>query len=130
MTITPQVNGTAPASGRRMPPDHAALTARIAAFEPANHQELLNFIAGEANGMIAYAEALAAVVETCQTVTGLDPSSVTAVEQVAQITADAASSMTSAAGRFRAVYQAVIETVESGTLMPHRGRFFTPDGGS
>lgn len=111
------------------PPDWATLIGRIGYFEPQSDADLQRFMIGEMAGVIAYAEALKTVHETCVNSIGLDPTAVQGVADYATAASDAGSAMASAHRRFRAVYEEIQRMVARGVVMPFKGRFFTGNAG-
>ncbi|MDH2424712.1 hypothetical protein [Sphaerisporangium sp. TRM90804] len=110
------------------PPDWAALIARVTDFEPENDTALMRWMASEAAGVVAYAEALEQARANCVAVIGLDPSSVSGIGVYSEHMSEAADRVTGALARFKAVYREVLELASSGVVMPYRGRWMTGGG--
>ena len=73
-----------------------ALAAVTAGFEPEDDSELLAWMAAEAAGLAAYAEALTTVYGSCVIVAGLDPAALAVLRAAAGAAADAAVAMSTA----------------------------------
>jgi hypothetical protein len=115
----------APSVRNSVTPDHAAVNARIAQFEPESDGDLIRFMSAEASGVAMYAQALEQLSEHLLQGVGLDPAAVQGVHEYAQAMTEAALLMTQANARFQAVYQGVRETVAGGVVLPWKGRFMT-----
>ena len=116
---------SAPPLAKAAPPDHAAIAARIAGFEPESDADLLRFMAGEIAGVAAQADALSSLVDTCLHSVGLDPVAVNGMHEYASAMTEAATAMKNAHAKFLARYGEVIAAVQAGVIMPHKGRWFS-----
>lgn len=117
------------ASGVAVPAHWAALADRIAAFEPADEDELRDEIAGDAAGALHVAEAIRARADTLLTVTGLDPAYVAGHADFADEFAGMAQAAALVHRRFYVIYNAIRDFVSGGGVLPHRAReFFGGDG--
>jgi hypothetical protein len=94
-------------------------------FEPDSDAELLNFMGAEIAGKAGEAEAYQELFERCVSGRGLDPASMQGVSDYAELLAEVSQAMVNARKRFEAIYDAVIEAANNGTVMPHDGRFFS-----
>ncbi len=112
-------------SRNTIPPDFAALVARIAQFEPETDADLIAFLRGIATGTAAIGDALEQHADHLSSGVGLDPAATAAVTEAAQAFTEAAQAVSRADARFQALYQGVRETAASGTVLPFRGRFIT-----
>jgi len=104
------------------------LVAAAGGFEPETDAHLTAWMAGEAAGMAAYAEAVTDVYETAVNTVGLDPASMQALHEYAAAAATAARAMAAARARFTAHYQAAREFTAAGGVLPHDGRWMTGEG--
>ncbi|MFI6510167.1 hypothetical protein ACIBCT_21390 [Streptosporangium sp. NPDC050855] len=111
-----------------IPGDWAALIGRVAEFQPADDVELIDWMKGETAGVLGYADAADTVRETCVTVVGLDPTSVTGITAYSEHAAEGAARMSEALRTFLTVYAEVQELVASGVVLPYNGRFMTGGG--
>lgn len=109
-------------------PAWKALTAETGDFEPEDDGHLMSWMAGEVNGMSAYAEAITDVYETAVSGVGLDPVSMAALHDYADAAAEAAQAMAAARQKFASHYQEVREFAAAGGLLPHDGRWITGEG--
>jgi hypothetical protein len=110
------------ASGVAVPPAWAALCDSVAGFEPDTDEDLLAHVAGEAAGILAYAEAVRARADALLHGTGLDPAYVAGHHELADEIADLASAVSLVDRRFHAIYGAVREWVGGGGILPHKAR--------
>jgi hypothetical protein len=124
----PQAGGSAPRSTANAPAAWKAVAASTADFEPENDEELLGWMAGEVAGQSVYSESLISVYEGCVNSVGLDPVAMSAVHDVADAAADAATAMAYARQKFAAHYSEVREFVGNGGVMPFDGRWITGEG--
>jgi hypothetical protein len=108
-----------------VPPTLAAHLNHIAELHPENDAEILNFLKTEVTGMLAYAEAVNTFFEHCVTGEGLDPAAMQGVSDYAEAFAENASAAANGHRQFLAVYEAIIEAANNGTVMPYNGRFFS-----
>jgi hypothetical protein len=120
--------GTAPRSSANAPAAWKAVAASTADFEPENDEQLLGWMAGEVAGQSVYSESLISVYEGCVNSVGLDPGAMSAVHDVADAAADAATAMAYARQKFAAHYSEVREFVGNGGVMPFDGRWITGEG--
>lgn len=97
-------------------------------FEPESDAELLNFMGAEVAGKAAEAEAYMELFDRCVSGKGLDPQAMQGVSDYSEAIAESAEAMKRAHAQFVAVYEAIIEAVNNGTVMPHDGRFFSGEG--
>lgn len=104
------------------------MVAATGGFEPETDAHLTGWMAGEAAGMAAYAEAIGDVYETAVNTVGLDPASMQALHEYAAAAATAARAMAAARARFTAHYQAAREFTAAGGVLPHDGRWMTGEG--
>lgn len=111
--------------GNAVPATLAAHIGYIETFEAETDTDLLEFMSGEAAGVVAYAEQLTELYEVCVNSIGLDPSAVQGITEYSEAMTEAAQTMISAHAQFMAVYQEVMEAASRGVLMPHNGRFIT-----
>jgi hypothetical protein len=109
-------------------PAWKTLTAETGDFEPEDDGHLMAWMAGEVNGMSAYAEAITDVYETAVSGVGLDPVSMAALHDYADAAAEAAQAMAAARQKFASHYQEVREFAAAGGLLPHDGRWITGEG--
>jgi hypothetical protein len=117
------------AAGMTIPPLWAALCAAVSEFEPETDEELLMHTAGEAAGILAYAEAVRARAETLLTVIGLDPAYVLGHHQFADEFADVAEAAAQVNAMFHAIYGALREWAdEHPNGMPWKARQFLQGG--
>lgn len=112
-------SGTVPSS------DWGMLVDRISSFTPDSDHELLQFMQRENAGMLAYATAIVQLFDTCVSAKGLDPSAVQGLAEYSAATGEAGQAMVLAYKRFLAVYQEIMNAVQSGVQMPYDGRFFS-----
>lgn len=120
-TIASPPNGSTAA----VAPDWAALVGQVGSFDPTSDVELLQWMAAQTAGMLAYADAVAQVHENCVNGVGLDPSSMHGLGEYSQATTEAAHQMHTAHAQFVSIYQEVMAAVSNGVVMPFQGRFFT-----
>ncbi|MET8140010.1 hypothetical protein ABZU32_06845 [Sphaerisporangium sp. NPDC005288] len=111
--------------GAVAPPDWAQTIGRIATHVPEDDSALLHLMAGEVAGVCGYADALAALHETCVNAVGLDPSSVQGLAEYSTHASELAQRMAEAHKQFLTIYQEVMEAVARGVVMPYQGRFFS-----
>jgi hypothetical protein len=124
-TALGNVHADLAAAGLPLPPLWAALCAAVAEFEPENDDELLMHTAGEAAGILAYAEAVRARAETLLTVIGLDPAYVLGHHQFADQFADVAEVAAQVNAMFHAIYDALREWADAHPNgMPWKARQF------
>ena len=97
----------------------------VAAFSPEDDADLVRFMAQEAAGVVAYAEALEQARENCTNEVGLDPTAVQGLTTYSEHMSEAALRMAEAHRQFMAVYGEVLELAASGVVLPHNGRWFT-----
>jgi hypothetical protein len=102
----------------------AALTAEVASFEPADDEELMLHLAGEAAGVLTWAEAARARADNLLHGTGLDPAYVAGHLELADEIADLAAAVAMVDRRFHVIYGAIREWVGAGGILPHRAREF------
>ena len=110
-----------------MTSDHATVNNRVANFEPETEGELVQFMTGEAAGLLGYGQALEQLVEHLLADVGLDPASLQGVHEFAEAASECSALMTAAAAKFKQTYAGVIENAAQGVVMPHHGRFMTGD---
>jgi hypothetical protein len=130
--------GTAPApadvagdlvlTGVVVPAAWAALCDAVASFEPESDEELLEHVAGEAAGILAFAEAVRARAETLLHGTGLDPAYVAGHHELADEIADLASAVSLVDRRFHAIYGTLRQWVAGGGILPHNARQWLAGG--
>lgn len=116
------------ASGIAVPAHWAVLADRIAAFDPADEDELRDEIAGDAAGALLVAEAIRARADTLLTVTGLDPAYVAGHADFADEFAGMAQAAALVHRRFYVIYNAIRDFVSGGGILPHRAREFFGGG--
>ena len=102
-----------------------ALAAVTAGFEPEDDSELLGWMAAEAAGLAAYAEALTATYDACVHVAGLDPAALAALHAVAGAAAGGAAAMAAARAAFASHYGQVREFAARGGQLPYAARWLT-----
>lgn len=125
-TTSPATGGTSMSwGGTAIEPSLAAHVQLVAEFEPEDDGDYIKFLASEAAGMVAYAEAAEQLFENCLNSIGLDPAAVDPVQTYAEGFAEMAEKAKEAHAKFMAIYDAVIETVAGGTKLPHDGRWMT-----
>ena len=123
-----EIAATADAAPIAVPSDWAALIARVTDFTPENDVDLIDFMKGETAGVLGYAEGVDAARETCITVVGLDPSSVSGITAYSEHIAEASARMSEALNTFRTVYAEVLQLRASGVVLPYDGRWMTGGG--
>ncbi|WP_219471275.1 hypothetical protein [Nonomuraea rhizosphaerae] len=127
-TIDNQPTAAAAEPARIQPPkDWGDIGSRVAAFEPENDADLVNFMSAEIAGMCAYSDAYEALFETCTRSLGLDQRSVQGLGEFAEHVVGLTREMALAHKKFVVIYQEVMRAVADGTVMPYNGRFFTGD---
>jgi hypothetical protein len=94
-------------------------------FEPESDADLLNMMGAEVAGKAAEAEAYQELFDRCVSGAGLDPQAMQGVSDYAEAIAESAEAMKRAHAQFVAVYGAILEATENGTVLPHDGRFFS-----
>jgi hypothetical protein len=119
VTTSPELNRAA------VPATLAQHLNHVHDFEPENDADLINMLAGEVQGMLGYAEAANNMFDHCVTGKGLDPAAMQGVSDYAEAFTEAAERVAAAHRQFMAVYDAVIEATNNGTVMPYNGRFFS-----
>ncbi|GGK60996.1 hypothetical protein Sme01_02590 [Sphaerisporangium melleum] len=119
------VTDAAPPVEVALPPHWATLVAAVADFDPENDAALMEWMKGEAAGVVAYAQALDSARENCVNDVGLDPSSVQGVTIYSEHMSDASIRMAEALAQFRAVYGEVLALAAAGVVLPHNGRWMT-----
>jgi hypothetical protein len=97
----------------------------INGFEPESDADLLNMMGAEVAGKAAEAEAYQELFDRCVSGAGLDPQAMQGVSDYAEAIAESAEAMKRAHAQFVAVYGAILEATENGTVLPHDGRFFS-----
>lgn len=117
-------------AGVPVPPAWAALCDSVATFEPDDDEALIAHVAGEAAGILTYADAVRARAETLLHGTGLDPAYVAGHFEFADEFADLASAVALVDRRFAAIYGAVREWVAGGGILPHNARQWFGIGGA
>ncbi len=108
-----------------LPPHWAHLVATVADFDPESDAALMEWMKGEAAGVVAYAQALDSARENCVNDVGLDPSSVQGITIYSEHMSDASIRMAEALAQFRAVYGEVLALAAAGVVLPHNGRWMT-----
>ncbi len=126
MTVTAVPPTTGP--GPSIPGEWATLINYVVTFEAETHNELLEFLASLTGGMCGLADAITEVYETHVNGVGIDPGGLQALHDVAEAQAEAGHAAAQTNMRFRELYAGVMETVDNGTRMPHRGEFWEPGG--
>lgn len=124
MPTSPAEAGAAPAAVAA-PTDWAALIARVSDFTPENDVDLIEWMKGEAAGVVAYAEGLESARENCVTAVGLDPSAVAGITTYSEHMSDASARMTEALATFLVVYGEVLKLAGDGVVLPFNGRWIT-----
>jgi hypothetical protein len=107
------------------PPTLAPHIDHISSFEPENDAELLELLRQEVAGQHALAESMQQMFENCVSGKGLDPAAMQGVSDYADSFAENAANAQRAHQQFLAVYEAIIEAANNGTVMPYNGRFFS-----
>ena len=98
-------------------------------FEAGDETELLDWMADQVKGMLAYGEAVADVHEHhVSAEIRLDPAAMAALHDVADAVAEAASAMAHARERYKEVYEAPRQFVSDGGVLPKDGDFTTGEG--
>lgn len=124
-----EVAGALIMGGVPVPPQWAALCEAVGSFEPDTDEDLINHVAGEAAGILAYADAVRNRAETLMHATGLDPAYVAGHYEFADEFADLAAIAALVNKRFHAIYAAIRDWVSGGGILPHNARqWFAPDG--
>jgi hypothetical protein len=109
--------------GVPVPPHWAALCEAAGSFEPDNDDELIQHVAGEAAGILAYADARRNLAETLLHATGLDPAYVAGHFEFADEFADLAAAAAMVNKRFHAIYDALRAWIaDHPEGMPHNAR--------
>jgi len=119
--------GTANGAQTPVPLTWRPVAQRLADLKPDSDAELINFMSGEVAGMCAYAAGYEQLFETCTKSLGLDPRSVAGLGEFGDKIITVTAEMAMVHKRFVAMYQEVMKMVADGTVMPHRGRFFSGD---
>lgn len=115
-------------AGVPVPPAWAALCDATGTFEPDSDEDLLIHSAGEAAGILAYAEARRALADTLLHGTGLDPAYVAGHHEFADEFAELAAAVALVDRRFHAIYGALREWVAGGGILPRNAREFFEGG--
>ena len=98
-------------------------------FEADDETELLDWMADQVKGMVAYSEAVADVQEHhVSDAIRLDPAAMAALHDVADAVAEAASAMAIAREKYKEVYEAPRQFVAEGGVLPKDGDFTTGEG--
>ena len=108
-----------------IPPDHAAVMARIAQFEAEDDAAHIAFLRSEGAAFLGYAEAWRSYASTCLDAIGMDPAAVQGIVSFADSVGDTAHDATLSLRQFFTVYQQVLEWAASGGRLPHRGNWIT-----
>jgi hypothetical protein len=111
-----------PLEGVAIPPDHAAVHARIAQFEPGTDADLILFWQSEAAARLAEARAWQEHAETLVSGIGLDPVAAQAAAELGDVIADTAADFGMLVRRFVTVYEQVLTAVADGLILPHNAR--------
>jgi len=111
-----------------VPPDWAAVIARITGFEPEDDAAFAAFMRSEAAAYPALAEAWRAMADTLIHVIGLDPAAVQGPLELADVLGDCAHDVSLALRRYFTVYAQVIEAVSGGVRLPHHARAWLTGG--
>jgi hypothetical protein len=109
-------------AGVPVPAAWAALCESVAGFEPDTDEDLIAHVAGEAAGILTYADAVRVRAETLLHGTGLDPAYVAGHYEFADEFADLASAVALVDKRFSAIYGAIREWVGDGGILPHNAK--------
>ena len=109
-------------NGVVIPPDHAAVHARIATFEPENDDALLAFYRGEAYAAVGQAEAWQAHAEMLANALGLDPAFTHIAAQLAETMSEASHDFAIVGARLNQVYGQVQEAISDGLVLPYDAR--------
>jgi hypothetical protein len=116
--------------GVHVPALWAALVEVVAAFEPDTDEDLINHTAGEAAGILAYADAVRNRADTLLNAIGLDPAYVAGHLEFADEFADLAAIAAMVNKRFHALYDALRQWVdEHPEGMPNEARQWLQGGG-
>ena len=118
------------AAGAPVPLQWAALCDATASFEPDSDEALLEHAAGEAAGILAYAEARRSLADTLLHGTGLDPAYVAGHHEFADEFAELAAAVALVDRRFHAIYGAIREWVAGGGILPNNAREWLGGGGA
>jgi hypothetical protein len=114
-----------PTTSGAVPSTLAAHVNYINDFEPESDADLLNMMGAEVAGKAAEAEAYMELFDRCVSGAGLDPQAMQGVSDYSEAIAESAEAMKRAHAQFVAVYGAILEATENGTVLPHDGRFFS-----
>lgn len=114
---------------RNVPPDFAAIIARIHNTEHETDNEYLNFVRGLAAGAQGIAEACDDHADHLLNGIGLDPAAVKCWHDISASWAECASQQTRAEGQYLSTYQGATEDASKGVVMPYKGRFITGETG-
>lgn len=124
-----EVAGSLASAGTPLPLAWAALCEEIAGHEPGTNEEELQFLAGQAAGSLAYADAWRTRTDTLLHGIGLDPGYVAGNLEYADEVSENSSALAMVVRRFHAIYQALLDWVEEHPEgMPHRAREFLQGG--
>jgi len=125
----PTPPSAAPAARRSSGPapgSWAPLVSDTHDFEAGDETDLLDWMADQVKGMVAYSEAVADVHEHhVSDAVRLDPAAMAALHDVADAVAEAASAMAHARERYKEVYEAPRQFVADGGVLPKDGDFTT-----
>lgn len=124
-SMTASAESTRAIGRTAVPPYFAQLVGYVANFEPEDDKDLIRFMADQAAGISAYAEAMVQAHETCLRSIGLDPAAISGLADYADTTSESGVVMTRAHRKFLAVYNEVLQAVANGVLLPRNGRFIT-----
>lgn len=119
-----------PAQGGPVPPDWAAVVARISTFEPADDADLLGFMRSEAAALPALADAWRGLADTQLHVIGIDPAAVQGSLELADVLGDCAHDVVLAMRKFLVTYAEVQAAIAGGLILPHKAREFLTGAGS
>jgi len=127
--VPAQVAADLESAGVAVPSAWAAVAERFAAFEPEDGEDLRQFIAENAAGILTVAEAIGAQAEDLGAGIKLDPAFTEAQVAFADDFADTASAAAMTLRAYDSAYDGVHEHVDNGGTLPENGRtWFGADG--
>lgn len=125
-----EVSAGLQAAGAALTPAWAAVCEEVRSFEPDTDDDHLAHIAGQAAGVLAYADAIREQADNLQHGIGLDPAYVAGHHEFADEFADLSGALAMVERRFHAIYGALREWVaDHPEGLPHRAREWLQAGG-
>lgn len=113
-----------------VPPQWAALCETVDSFEADDDEALLEHVAGEAAGILAYAAAVRNRAETLMHSTRLDPAYVAGHYEFADEFADLAAIAALVNKRFHAIYGVIRDWIAGGGVLPKDSDWLTAGDGA